>query len=186
MIGAVSPKPGDFGLVNIKGEIGWDIRLGQWLNGDGFNPYEHAFIYIGNGQIVEAEPGGARIANLSEYDNRRILWSTGLVPLTAQERFYIVQHAKTFVGTPYSFYDYFVIAMYRIHVRFPFIAKRVKNPSHMICSQLVAELYDMVDVSARLAGKPPYLVTPGALAKYLLDLQQTYARLAQPKSVAVG
>lgn len=179
-----SPEPGDFGLVNIKGDIGADIRLGQWLNGDGFNPYEHVFIYLGQNhagvdQIFEAEPGGARIAPLSQYDGRHILWSTGLVPLTVSERYVIVSLSTKFVGTPYSFYDYLVILLYRIGIRFPFIARRVKDTSHMICSQAVTEIYAAVGIT--LTNKAPYLVTPGALAKYLIGLQQRIAKLNLPR-----
>ena len=68
------PDRGDIGLVAIEGGAGQLIRIGQWLNGDGYRDYEHAFVYVGDGEIVEAQPGGARLAQLSEYDGRPILW----------------------------------------------------------------------------------------------------------------
>lgn len=165
-----TPLPGDFGLVTVHGNVGTLIRIGQWLNGDGFSNYEHAFIYIGNGQIVEAEPGGARIAPLSEYAGRSIRWSTDLINLTAQQRTAIVELAKNQVGTPYSFLDYFAIAAKRFHLPLPFITKRVLDSKHLICSQLVAEDYDAV--GSTLGNKPAYLASPGYLDKYLDSLEK--------------
>lgn len=166
----MTPEPGDFGLVSIEGNVGFLIRLGQFLNGDGFRNYEHAFIYIGDGKIVEAEPGGARIADLSEYDGRDIMWSTGLVELTEAQRQVIVDAAKNDVGTPYSFLDYLAIALYRLHIKHPGVAKRVEESQHLICSQLVAKEYALA--GSHLTGKPAYLNTPGTLTKYLVSLKK--------------
>lgn len=164
-----TPQPGDFGLVSISGNVGFLIRLGQFLNGDGFADYEHAFIYIGNGQIVEAEPGGARIAQLSEYDGRSIIWSTGLIDLTDDERNTIVEKAVGQVGTSYSFLDYFAILFYRLGIKIPSIVKRVEDDGHLICSVLVAYDYGAVGIRIR-SDFQNYLVTPGYLRKYLANL----------------
>jgi uncharacterized protein YycO len=168
----VTPVAGDFGLVSISGNVGFLIRLGQWINGDGFANYEHAFVYIGTDQIVEAEPGGARIAQLSEYDGREILWSTDLLPLTDDDRNKIIKTAVGFVGTPYSFLDYFLIALYRCSIKLPGVAKRVEDTGHLICSQLVAEsdAEAGIKLTPESTWYPPYLITPGKLRKYLLSL----------------
>lgn len=168
--------PGDFGLVSIKGGVGFLIRIGQWLNGDGFRNYEHAFVYVGDGKIVEAEPGGARISDLAEYDGRAILWSTGLIPLTDEQRSLIVQSALAQEGTPYSFLDYLAIALYRLGIKHPGVAKRVEDSKHLICSQLVALDYEHAGIP--VTDFPPYLVTPGKLTNYLLRLKG-YAKLAK-------
>lgn len=167
----INPQPGDFGLVAIKGDVGKLIRLGQWLNGDGFNDYEHAFIYIGNNQIVEAMPGGAIISDIDEYSDRAVLWSTGLVPLTTTERAAIVETAIGFVGTPYSFLDYLAIALYRMHFTWLGVEKRVISSKHLICSQLVAQSY--YDSGHPITDHPSYLVTPGRLTEYLLSFRHT-------------
>lgn len=172
----MEPQAGDFGLVSIKGGVGFLIRVGQWLNGDGFFDYEHAFIYLGDGKIMEAEPGGAVISDLSEYDGRAIMWSSGLVVIPEWQRTDIVKDALKFEGVPYSFLDYLAIALYRVGIRHPGVAKRVKDSKHYICSQLVAEVFDDNNIS--LTDFPPYLVTPGKLLKYLLKLQG-YGKLAK-------
>lgn len=173
--------PGDFGLVSIKGGVGFLIRIGQWLNGDGFRNYEHAFVYVGDGKIVEAEPGGALISDLAEYDGRPIMWSTGLIPLTDEQRRLIVQSALAQEGTPYSFLDYLAIGLYRLHIKHPGVAKRVEDSKHLICSQLVALDYEHAGI--HLTDFPPYLVTPGKLTNYLLKLKG-YAKLAKQVQIS--
>lgn len=177
----MAPQPGDFGLVSITGGVGKLIRFGQWLNGDGFFDYEHAFIYIGEGKIVEAMPGGALLSDLSEYDGRSIMWSTGLIPLTDEQRNVIVQKALSQVGTPYSFLDYLAIALYRLHIKHPGIAKRVEDSKHLICSQLVAVDYDAAGMP--VSDREPYLVTPGKLLKHLF-LLKGYAKLAKQVQIS--
>lgn len=149
----------------MDGLIGILIRFGQWLNGDGFKDYEHAFIYIGGGQIVEAEPGGARIADVTEYGASDVLWSTGRVVLSDDERSAVVEAARGFVGVPYSFLDYLLLALKRIHITVPILNRRVIGSKHMICSQLVAEAYSIAGVD--LCAVPSYEVTPADLANLL-------------------
>lgn len=164
--------PGDFGLVTIEGNVGKLIRFGQWLNGDGFSNYEHAFIYIGNGQIIEAEPGGARIAQLSEYDGRSIRWSSDLIELTDTDRTRLVEWAVSKLNAPYSFLDYLAIALYRFHIKVPFITKHVEESGHLICSVLVADAYASIGIQVGRDDNQSYLTTPGKLDKYLDSLKK--------------
>jgi len=163
------PLPGDIGLVRITGGVGILIRFGQWLNGDGYANFEHAFIYVGDGNIVEAQPGGAILTNLSKYDGRDIFWSTGLINLTAQQRVTIVTLARNQVGTPYSFLDYAMMAVKRFHLPVPFLATRVLNSKHLICSWLCAKDYEAA--GSKCSNKPAYLTSPGRIRDYLLGLQ---------------
>lgn len=155
-----NPQPGDFGLTQISGQVGKLIRFGQWLNGDGFHDYEHAFIYIGpEGQIVEAEPGGARIGDYHGYAN--VVWSTGYIDFDGATRDKIVAAAISYIGTPYSFADYFALAALRLNVPHILLDKYVKSSKHMICSQLVAKCDD--DAGAPLFDCFTGDVTPGDL-----------------------
>jgi hypothetical protein len=151
-------RPGDIGLTSISGDVGRLIRIAQWADGTGFSPYEHAFVVVDDGKIVEAEPGGARIADLSEYQTRDLAW------LSCPDEFRegVVAAAMGFVGTPYNFIDYAVIALRHFHVPIPGLAHRARSTRAMICSQLAVE-------SAR-AGKwhlcgdmPAGYVDPGML-----------------------
>jgi hypothetical protein len=160
------PQPGDFGLVKMYGDAGRLIRIGQWLNGDGFGDYEHAFVLVEGGSVVEAEPGGARIAPVSEYSE--VLWSTGHVALTGEQRAAVIKAAMGYVGTPYSAADYFALAAHRLHLPLPGLKTYVANSGHMICSQLADQCYQDAGVQLFKDGRWPGYVTPGALADLLL------------------
>lgn len=155
----VEPLPGDIGCTQIQGDVGWLIRLGEHLNGDKFAQFQHAFVAIGNGQIVEAEPGGARIADLSEYDARTVVW----VRCPPEDGAEVAQAARNLVGTPYGFWDYAALAAHHFHLPIPGLKRFVNSPATLICSQLCV-------VAARRGGwdllepTPAGFVTPAELA----------------------
>jgi len=161
------PLPGDFAVIHMPGDVGRLIRVGQWLNGDGYENYEHAFIYVGDGQLVEAQPGGARLAELTEYADGRPLWSTGRIALTEQQRDALVAAAHRYLGVPYSFLDYGSIALARLHLRPPIIKRYVADTHHMICSQLVDQCYQDAGVHLFHDGRIPGDVTPGDLSRLI-------------------
>lgn len=164
--GAIQPQPGDFGVVHMNGRPGWWIHLGEIANGDGFADYEHAFVYMGGGDIVEAEPGGAKRTTI-HYSH--ILWSTGIIPLDFAQRMLIVEAAKKYIGTPYSAADYFAIAARRLSLGplVPGLKSYVASSKHMICSQLVDQCYQDAGVHLFNDGRWPGYVTPAALAGLL-------------------
>lgn len=153
-----TPRLGDIGLVTIRGDVGFLIRVGQWLNGDGFENYEHAFVYVGDGEIVEGEPGGARRVRMP-YKASEVAW----IPCPPELGPAVAQAAISLVGTPYSWADYFSLAALRLHIRFRWLKNYVKSTRHMICSQLA-------DAAASMGGwvlfpdkRLPQDVTPGDL-----------------------
>lgn len=163
---ARTPMPGDFGVTQIRGPVGKLIRFGQWLNGDGFSDYEHAFVYVGAGWIVEAMPGGAVKSRLSEYDGQHIAW----YPSLPVSRFDIIRNALGLVGTPYSFADYVALAAVRLRLPFAGLIRRyVANTRHMICSQLVDEAYRRAGVYLFTDGRAAQDVTPGDLYRLILN-----------------
>lgn len=171
-----TPRPGDIGLVQISGQVGKLISLGQYLNGDGFERWSHAFVVTddtgpnGKPMIVEAEPGGAQYVEL-HYDD--VYWCNGISHnLTDEQRAYISQETCGFIGTGYSFLDYFALAAKRLHLPVKFIDNYVRSTRHVICSQLAAAVYEE-------AGVPVYDywtgdVTPGDLYKTDLLLRAKY------------
>ncbi|NUR00868.1 MAG: hypothetical protein HOY79_31380 [Streptomyces sp.] len=163
----MQPLPGDFGVVHIVGGVGLMIRVGQWLNGDGFADYEHAFVFVGDGQVVEAQPGGAHETALSDYDGRTLAWSTDKVPVTDQQRQDIVTAARSYIGVPYSFADYLSLTLARLHLRLPAVKRYVASTHHMICSQLVDQCYLDAGIHLFADGRRPGDVTPGDLYKLI-------------------
>lgn len=168
-----APLPGDFGLTSISGDVGRLIRVGQWLNGDGYANFEHAFIYMGGGLIMEAEPGGARIRPLSEYPAYTVKWSAGHFSLTPAQRNVIVTRARKFDGTPYSVLDYFALALHRLHIPAPGLRSYIRTSKHVICSQLVDICYQAAGVQL-FTDRWPGDVTPGDLS-CLLDGKKSAA-----------
>lgn len=131
-----SPRPGDIGLTSIEGRTGRLIRFGQWLNGDGFSVYEHAFVVVAAEPpvqtIIEAEPGGARFARLSVYAGRDIVY----LRCPEQYRRTVAVAAMKLVDTPYSFLDYASLALHRLRIPAPHLCAFIESSHHMICSQL--------------------------------------------------
>lgn len=160
-----TPLPGDFALTKIGGLTGRFVAVGQALVGDAA-PVQHAFIYVGDGQIVQAMPGGAELIRLEDASDP-VAWSTGRIPLTDEQRYEIAEASVTLVGTPYSFLDYASIALAHWRIRPRRVRDYVADSGHMICSQLVDHVYRLADVDllpeTRLAGD----VTPGDLWRVL-------------------
>lgn len=158
------PQPGDIGLTVITG-WGRLIRLGQWLNGDGFADYEHAFVvteYDPRGDsgpmIVEAMPGGARhVRNWHPADR------TVYLRCPAEYREAVAASARGFVGVPYSVADYFALAAHRLHIPAPHLKRYVRDSKSMICSQLADAAAAEGGWHLFEDGRWPGDVTPGDL-----------------------
>jgi uncharacterized protein YycO len=157
--------PGDFALTRIEGITGRAIALGQRLIGDAA-PVQHAMLYVGDGKVVQAMPGGAECIPLADA-NPAVVWSSGVIRLTDYERQVIVSTGYSLIGTPYSFLDYGSIALATFGVRPRFVRDFVSNTDHMICSQLVDFAYDMAGVHLFSDGRIPGDVTPGDLYRLL-------------------
>ncbi|MFE0465070.1 hypothetical protein ACFW1A_38025 [Kitasatospora sp. NPDC058965] len=162
------PRPGDFAVVQMAGEVGRLIRVGQWLNGDGFADYEHAFLLVGDDEVIEAEPGGARQAPLAEYAGRPIRWSTGHIALTNDQRAAVVAAARGYLKVPYSFLDYAALASHRFRVPGNSVLRGyVADTRHQICSQLVDQCYRDAGITLFDDGRWPGYVTPADLGRLI-------------------
>jgi hypothetical protein len=170
------PVPGSYACVDIP-TIGRSIRLfGKTLhvtlpNFIGLaiklftsSKYCHAFILVAPGRIIEARPGGAALADLSEYDGMPILWSHDA--LTPEQREKIVDAAYKTLGTPYGYLDILALGLLRLGLPYHWVFRRVLSERTDICSQLVAICGEAGGDNAWLCGKLfPELVTPGDLAR---------------------
>lgn len=159
------PLPGDFGLVSIRGIAGLGVRIGQGLNGDGWGSYHHAFVVLDHGEILEAEPGGARIVPLSNYDGTNAVYSSW--DLTDTQRAAVVREARPLVGTPYSWLDYLSLALHRLHIPAPHLRRYIADSGHMICSQLIDTCYLRAGLHMFDDGRWSQDVTPGDLTRVL-------------------
>jgi cell wall-associated NlpC family hydrolase len=168
-----TPLPGDFALTKIRGLAGAFVHAGQALVGD-TAPVHHAFVYVGGGQIVQAMPGGAELIRLEDA-SPVVQWSTGIIDLTARRRALIMCAARELVGTPYSFLDYGSIALAHFRIRPRWVRDFVADTGHMICSQLVDEVYRRAGIHLFDDGRLPGDVTPGDLYRLLKEKGAVHA-----------
>lgn len=168
------PQPGDIGLTRISGAVGAGIRFGQWLNGDGFADYEHAFVVVQPSadavMVVEAEPGGARHVPLHYAPS-----NTVYLRCPDRLRDAVSFAATRYTGVPYSFLDYQALAMHHFHVPAPGLRRYIASTGHMICSQLADRA--ALDGGWHLFsdGRWPGFVTPGDIHELYLEQQKADA-----------
>jgi hypothetical protein len=162
-------------MVTMPGAVGKAIRLGQWLNGDGFANYQHAYVVVGavkslpGVRIIEAMPGGALLSPLSRYDGFNPVY----LRCPDELREAVADFGITARGVPYSFLDYAALAAHRFHLPVPGLESYIRSTGHEICSQLADAIAETGGWHLFDDGRWPGYVTP-------LDLYKLY--LAQPYS----
>jgi hypothetical protein len=155
------PRLGDYGVVKTSGFFGWLIRLGT------LSRWNHAFIYIGDGAIIEANPKGIQIGHVDEYS--RIAWNKH-DQLTPRQRKAIVEFAHNALGTPYNFLMIGNLALrilgLKVLAKTNLLYRWAQKSKGYICSELCAEAYAAAGVSI----SSPDLATPGDLAERIIYL----------------
>lgn len=187
-------KPGAFGLSVISGRIGDAVAWGQkHLAGDD-GPFTHAWMILDNNEVIEAEPGGARIRPIGEYlDHDEILvcdqpvqtklaelkaihQETGVTEeLTDATAFYdyleglireqFVSVAREFDKAPYGYLQYLAIGLAARGIRPAWLRKLIGN-KRVICSQLVDRVAQVIGVEFFDDKRWEGEVTPGDLYRY--------------------
>jgi hypothetical protein len=167
------PQPGDLGLVKMPGVVGRLIRTGQWLNGEGYADYEHAFTVVGEvdgyegPMIIEAMPGGALLSPLSRYDG----FDPVYLRCPDEFRVEVAAAAFTLRGVKYSALDYFALAAHRFHIPAPGLRRYIASTGHLICSQMADRAADLGGWHLFDDNRWPGYVTPMSL--YGLYIRQT-------------
>lgn len=155
-------RPGDYFLTQITGFGGFLIRIAQAFAGDA-SRYTHAGIFLDDGTIIEAMPGGARIVSNKATLSRRPL-AISQFELTDEQRALIVKNARTYKGVPYSFLDYLCLGLDAVRIRPKRLRSRIHGSGNMICSQLVDRIYNVSGIQLFDDGRDSGDVTPGDLA----------------------
>lgn len=163
------PLPGDFGVVKTHGGKLLDRLAAEAICWGTNSPVDHAFVYVGGGRIVEAVRH-VRYNTVDAYPGA--IWSTGSVALTDAQRDTIFTAAETFVGLPYNILDIAAIALAQNRLGHlvdgdEWWVKRLSDPTHLICSQLVDQAYLQAGIHLFSDGRLPGLVSPGDLYTYI-------------------
>jgi len=167
--------PGDIALVTNHNFAASMIRLGDWLKckrlGLEHNSYNHAAIYIGHGQVVQAEPNGACASDADSIGE--IAWYR-LKDVSPWGPEVAANHALDFVGMPYSWLDIGALALDDIgwnvqsdDRKLTRIGKRIASSKSMICSALVVRAYQAAGVDL-LPGQMAGEVSPADLGRCAL------------------
>lgn len=162
------PLPGDYGVVATHGGPWWQRITDAAIRYGTSSPVNHAVLYIGDGQLVEAR-GNVHLSPASEYAG--IIWSTGrlgdLTPTSAQRQ-QITSAALSYVGESYNALDIVAIGLAqrrlgRLVDGDEWWVKRLSDNHRLICSQLVDAAYQAAGIHLFADGRLPGLVSPGDL-----------------------
>lgn len=159
-------KAGDIGFSRIGGFTGLWVSLGQWIIGDGCR-YTHVYIVLDDDTVIEAMPGGARIASIHGRHPDEGMFYYSRLPLTTEQREAIVREARALIarpgGVPYSFMDYVALALARFSIKPKWLRDYIEGSGRMICSQLVDYIYCKAGIKLFNDGRLNQEVTPGDL-----------------------
>ena len=159
MIIDYKPIPGDIGIVRSNGIPACLIQLGT------LSRWNHAFIYIGNGLIIEATPSGVKISRLDQYD--KIVWNKHQVWYNEEDsRKAIVEGAFKALRKPYNWVNILTIFFRIVGLKIlanTKLMKKLADKDGYICSELCEELY--VNTGNALVTKPAGITTPGDLVE---------------------
>jgi hypothetical protein len=151
------PPAGVYGCVRTGGFVAFMIRTvtRSWA--------DHVFISIGDGQIVEAEPGGVRIRDVSEYAGCRIEYNTG-EDMTAVQRAAVAEYAESKRGEPYAWTADAVDGLRCLGLRWRILAKFERARRSVMCSELAAQAGNYAGLDWLCGQEDPCQVTPAMLA----------------------
>lgn len=149
---------GYYGVVSTPGIVPWIIRRATR------SPYDHAFITLGDGEIIEAEPGCVRRGLLTEYTGAAHLAFAGQ-QLTEAQRAAVAAKARSLLGDRYNFAAIAEQAITDMGWHWRWLIRFAADDHDLDCSQLVAVCGLAVGADAWACGKQPDQVTPGDLGR---------------------
>lgn len=154
-------QPGCYGVSHGSGITGELIRHAteSWAG--------HAFVYVGNGQIVEGEPPVARVSAADSHPDA--VWNAR-AELTDLQRDAIVARAHALVGCPYDYAAYIGFALEVLKIRNGTELDPVFQDDHWrVCSALVADCYAYAGIHLEAGLKDPNLISPADLYNLIAE-----------------
>jgi hypothetical protein len=154
----MNPEPGDILAIHTTMVFSRLIQAAQWtkFRSKGAWYYNHAAVYIGNGKIIEANPWGVSIDDLSQYPD-----GTWIVMPVQGDKSKALEKAHSLVGTPYGWVDIIALLFLIFGANPRWVDKINRRLSTVVCSQVAA-------LAAEAAGDTvfpdPYLTFPAQIA----------------------
>jgi hypothetical protein len=160
------PPVGSIGVTATGGILGWGIRLMT------FSRYNHAFIVGPGGLIVEAQPGGARIADIRMYPKARYN-SRQVLPFETREAIWKTAVGFTTAndgrGIGYGWLDDIALGLRFFGIWSERIARRIARQDRLQCAQLCDLAYSLNGVYLFHDGRLPLAIDPGDVADTFMD-----------------
>ena len=157
------PPLGAYGVVEGHGWYAWLIKVLCRTR------ESHAVVYIGDGNVIEAMPKGAKITPVSRYNDQAVIWNIQEASEFSPEKaLKIANFAKTLEGTPYGFLTILACGLLQLGIRWNWLLKHVQNMNVLICSQLVARVYYLAGGIDTANGQPDATVVPELLGERIL------------------
>lgn len=152
-------RVGQVMLISTSGKIG---RLVQFMDDSHYN---HMTVAINEFECVSAEPGGARIRLISEYDNDVVAWSQ--FELTTEQRDRIVMWSFEHLDTPYDYLGFVAIAITKLLGPFAprWLLRYIATRDRLVCSYLVDLALQAGGIHLFNDHRPRGAVTPGSFGK---------------------
>jgi hypothetical protein len=152
------PPAGVYGCVRTSGFVPWLIRTvtRSWA--------DHVFVSVGDGRIVEAEPGGVRFGDVSEYAGCRIEYNTGEL-MTDLQHAAVAEFAESKRGEPYAWTADAVDGMRCLGLRWRILARFERARRSVMCSELAAQAGQHAGLDWLCGQHDPSQVTPAMLAE---------------------
>jgi cell wall-associated NlpC family hydrolase len=153
---------GVYGCVRTRGLVPLLIRTATG------SPYDHAFVVIGDGRIVEAEPGGVRIRDITEYAGCRIAYNTA-EPVNGTQRAQVAAFATNLRGERYNWGADTVDGLAALGIRWRILGRLARARRSVMCSELIAEAGRSAGLDWLCGQVDPSRVVPGMLAKRIAN-----------------
>jgi uncharacterized protein YycO len=153
-------RAGCYGVSHGSGPAGELIRhaTASWAG--------HAFLYVGNGRIIEGCPDVARIAAADAYPDA--IWNHR-EQITDEQRLAIVARAYALVGTPYDWTAFVGFALKVMKLRSEQHLDTVfDHDRHRVCSALVDDAYGFAGIDLEPDASISNLVSPGDLLERII------------------
>jgi uncharacterized protein YycO len=159
----VTPQHGDIGVVPGSGFVAWCIRRITR------STVAHAFLYAGDGHVIEGDPHGVRYNDAASYPD--VIWLTNLsAGLSDAQRNGIMAWAIARLGTPYSWIDDAEIGFVDLFGRAPrWMRNRLRSSRTLMCSQLCDMAYSANGAQIFTDNRPAGGVSPGDLFRAARD-----------------